>query len=204
MRQHDNRLLFAIWTAATYGLLRLGELLHRHLHVRWAQDIIQKDGSVLLHIPVGKTAEFRAGFDIKLFRIPVVSCPASAMERYLAESKHWSSMSASVPLFIKSDGKVPKRKWVVSCLRAYVKLIGLPVDNVSGHSFRKGGATSLANAKAPDHVIKVMGRWVSWAYQLYPSTSEDSIREAFEKMGRSEVVFAGFDPSSQLDVHYRQ
>jgi hypothetical protein len=36
-----------------------------------------------------------------------------------------------------------------------------------GHSFRRGGATSLANRGVPDSVIQILGRWLSDCYKLY-------------------------------------
>jgi hypothetical protein len=40
-------------------------------------------------------------------------------------------------------------------------------DGILGHSFRIGGATILAAAGYPDHVIKLAGRWSSDAFLTY-------------------------------------
>jgi hypothetical protein len=50
-----------------------------------------------------------------------------------------------------------------------------------GHSFRRGGATSLARAGVQEHTIKKMGRWKSSAYQLYIDHSHVQIKEAAVK-----------------------
>ena len=40
-------------------------------------------------------------------------------------------------------------------------------DRYKGHSFRIGGATSLAKRGVPSHIIQIMGRWRSECYKLY-------------------------------------
>ena len=47
-----------------------------------------------------------------------------------------------------------------------------------GHSFRKGGATSLHEAGQPDSLIKQMGRWASFAFATYIDTPLHMLVEA--------------------------
>ena len=47
--------------------------------------------------------------------------------------------------------------------------------NYSGHSFHIGAATTAASQGLPDHLIKILGRWSSDAYQRYSRTSAGSL-----------------------------
>jgi hypothetical protein len=51
-------------------------------------------------------------------------------------------------------------------------------DKFLGHSFRKGGATSLHEAGYPDSLIKMMGRWASFAFATYVHTPIHMLVEA--------------------------
>ena len=55
-------------------------------------------------------------------------------------------------------------------------VVGVDAARVGLHSFRIGGATSLALLGVPAHVIMVFGRWESLCYQLYTRTSESHLR----------------------------
>ena len=65
-----------------------------------------------------------------------------------------------------------------------------------GHSFRKGGATSLHEAGYPDSLIKIMGRWSSFAFATYIDTPLRMIIEA----GRSLLTKVDTNRSSFWDV----
>ncbi|KAI0820425.1 hypothetical protein BC628DRAFT_1276145, partial [Trametes gibbosa] len=45
--------------------------------------------------------------------------------------------------------------------------LGLDSSKYSGHSFRRGAATSAAAVGYADHEIQLLGRWRSDAYKLY-------------------------------------
>ena len=57
------------------------------------------------------------------------------------------------------------RDFVTCNLRASMKQLGLE-GNYSGHSFRRGAATSAKEAGLSDVDIQMLGRWKSDAYQL--------------------------------------
>ena len=52
-----------------------------------------------------------------------------------------------------------------------------------GHSFRKGGATSLHEAGHPDSLIRLMGRWASFAFATYIDTPTHMLIDAGRSMG---------------------
>ena len=60
--------------------------------------------------------------------------------------------------------------------------LGFPAEQYAGHSFRRGGATSLAMAGVPENLIKVLGRWLSFAYQGYMEVDRDQLAKAMQAM----------------------
>uniref|UniRef100_A0A1X7UVJ6 Tyr recombinase domain-containing protein n=1 Tax=Amphimedon queenslandica TaxID=400682 RepID=A0A1X7UVJ6_AMPQE len=68
------------------------------------------------------------------------------------------------------DGNPLTRDQFVRLLRDALSSRGIDSQQYSGHSFRIGAATAAAQANVPDHLIKVLGRWRSEAYQIYIQT----------------------------------
>ena len=64
-------------------------------------------------------------------------------------------------LWLCADGSVPTRGWFIRRLHQH-----FPSD-VGGHSLRAGGATALAQAGIPPHIIQAIGRWASDTFQIY-------------------------------------
>ena len=64
-------------------------------------------------------------------------------------------------LWLCADGSVPTCGWFIcwSCQH-------FP-SNVGGHSLWAGGATALAQAGIPPHIIQVIGCWASDTFQIY-------------------------------------
>lgn len=69
-----------------------------------------------------------------------------------------------------------------------------------GHSFRKGGATSLHEAGMPDSLIKTMGRWSSFAFATYITTSQALVIKAGRAMTSAKVLGrkVTFDPTNVM------
>jgi hypothetical protein len=179
-KQEEDVLLFAISTVATYGLFRLGELVGvsegGDSGILWRHVSRQHDAWVFT-LEQSKTDPFRHGAVVKVFKNSSVSCPFTAFDRYHALSSHKSD---DWPVFTLKDGSKVDRAWVTNRLRSRLAAMGMNANDYSGHSFRKGGASSLAERGVPDSTIKQMGRWKSVAYQRYVTVSEEKIREAFE------------------------
>ena len=68
-------------------------------------------------------------------------------------------------------------------LRRGLQAAGLEMSRFSGHSLRIGAATSAAAAGVPDHLIKMLGRWQSEAYQLYIRTPRESLLGVAQLIG---------------------
>ncbi|KAJ3524202.1 hypothetical protein NMY22_g11105 [Coprinellus aureogranulatus] len=64
-------------------------------------------------------------------------------------------------LWLRADGSIPTRGWFIPNLRSFFP------GNVGGHSLRSGGATALALAGIPPHIIQAIGRWAPNAFQAY-------------------------------------
>ncbi|KAF5349003.1 hypothetical protein D9758_012714 [Tetrapyrgos nigripes] len=60
-------------------------------------------------------------------------------------------------LWIKADGKVPTCDWFIKRLKSI-----LPNVNIAGHSLQSGGATSMAEAGVPPHLIQAARCWASY------------------------------------------
>ena len=71
------------------------------------------------------------------------------------------------PAFQAFHGDLITRDHVIKFLRVCLKKVGLDSSLFSGHSFRRGGAQSLADAGVSDEILKVVGRWRSDAFRLY-------------------------------------
>ena len=85
------------------------------------------------------------------------------------------------PLYLFQNSAFLTRNRVVDLLRR-----ALPdVPNINTHSFRRGGATALASAGIPAHIIQIMGRWQSNAFIKYIEIPDDFIAEAHRSMTRS-------------------
>ena len=184
----EDRLFFAVACVATYGLLRTSEifqsgpldnpgLLVSDLHV-------VSNSRFSLTLRKSKTDQRGQGVVVEFYANNSPSCPCRA---FLLG--YWSHMrgklSLNSPLFCYSPSLPYTKHAFVTKLRVVVQRLGLNPKEFSGHSFRRGGATSLAANGVADSTIKTIGRWRSVAYQVYIDTSEDSKRQASMVMARS-------------------
>ena len=64
-------------------------------------------------------------------------------------------------LWLHADSTVPTHDWFICCLQQHFP------SNVGGHSLRAGGATALAQAGIPAHIIQAIGHWASDTFQIY-------------------------------------
>jgi hypothetical protein len=90
-------------------------------------------------------------------------CPYSAISQML---RLLPTRHPDEPSFNFGPGRPLRRSEFISAIRSTLTIAGL-ADGIHGHSFRIGGATILAAAGYPDHVIKFAGRWTSDAYLTY-------------------------------------
>ena len=171
---YDNQLLWAACLVGFFGFLRAGEFTSSSPNSP-DEDIvavtdITRDPAypptfIRVHLRWSKTDPFSAGIDIYLGRTGGTICPVAAVLAFLAVRPAFKG-----PLFRFCDGSTLSRDRLVREVRSALHGCGIDPSCYSGHSFRIGAATSAAAAGVPDHIIKMLGRWESSAYQLYIRT----------------------------------
>lgn len=204
----------AMWLG-TCGLLRSGEFTRKaatrhtlklhHLAFydkrRAALDMSSLDSVQPLYMTIrldqSKTDPFRRGTD-------VVVSNARAIEYMVAYLRRRNCMLARQPLFVGDDGQALTTNALVSFTQSLITKAQLPNAHLFlGHSFRKGGATSLHEAGQPDSLIKLMGRWSSFAFATYIDTPLHMLIEAGQsmtKVDRSSERVSNNKPSTFWDV----
>ncbi len=195
----------AMWLG-TCGLLRSGEFAVRGKHacVLQRQHLVflndaMKDAlppaawqhatCVRVHIAASKTDPFRQGVDVLVGNKQAVR----AMATYLTRR---GITAGTDPLFVGADGALSVAE-LVAHMRALLQAAGVrQASKYAGHSFRRGGATSLHYAGVPDSLIRVMGRWRSFTFARYIDVDAQRVLAAGRSMTETEsasksVSFAG-------------
>ena len=156
-------------------------------------QLIKEDGSQVsmstpeqwisvTHMPLtlrtSKTDPFRKTVTIHIGN----AVPVQAMLSYLR--LHPCLRDPSAPLFVQSltNHNALTRDIMITITRLLLRKLGLNDNEYHGHSFRKGGATSLAKAGIADSVIQLVGRWLSDCYKLYVVTPLETLLDASRAM----------------------
>ena len=111
---------------------------------------------VSVNLRVSKTDPYRQGCTILLFATNYTLCPYVSLQRYLNVR---NAISQEGPLFCHKNGEAMTRSSFINLLHVGLQVANVPVDPVSGHSLRKGFATSAAAVSVQDNLISTMGRW---------------------------------------------
>jgi len=191
LSEHNHLVAWAVLTMGVFGMFRLGELLpegDKSLVLGENSVLWVNAGHAQVMLKASKTDPFREGVCVNLFaQLEDTVCPLAALRAVLAGRP---AAMAGKPLFTLSLGSVMTRAQLVEVLRMTVRDVAQRLNikfdenQFSGHSLRKGGATSLALRMVPDHLIQVLGRWRSDSYKLYISMSPERLAEASRAMGR--------------------
>ena len=108
---------------------------------------------------------------------------------------------ARLPLFVGNDGQALSATALVKFTQSLIEKANIPNAHLFlGHSFRKGGATSLHEADHPDSLIKIMGRWASFAFATYIDTPLHMMIEAGQSLRKVVHQPVLTKPSSSWDV----
>jgi hypothetical protein len=209
----------AMWLG-TCGLLRSGEfavkqhtrttlkLQHLTFHNDQSHELdpLNLHGQVpaymTLRIEVSKTDPFRRGTD-------VIISNSHAIEYMLAYLQHRNQSLNRLPLFVGENGQPLTASALVKFTQDLIQRAHIPNAQLFlGHSFRKGGATSLHEAGHPDSLIKIMGRWSSFAFATYIDTplrmiiaAGRSLRKVEHQSATSVVAATSNNSSSFWDVY---
>ena len=182
----EGAVLHAAFCLAFAAFLRIGEFTYTSRD-RQASDFSQwflTRRSVRLHedhleltLPVSKTDPFRRGITLTVAASGDQACAVSSL-RHLFKTK----ASLNDPLFQIEGGF--HRQMVTTKLRQI--LISLGVEgHYSGHSFRRGAATSARDAGLSEEEIQLLGRWKSDSYRLYIVTHPARILSASQRHQQS-------------------
>lgn len=163
---HDDLLFIAIVLTGFHALMRLGELtwpidktlrnwekVTKRASVRWHERAFE------IFLPGHKADQFFEGNRVIIQQNDLPTDPHIRFLSYLrSRDSHFPIHPA---LWLRADGSIPTRTFVT-------RRFALVFDkNISGQSLRSGGATSLAEAGVPPHIIQGVGRWKSEAFQIY-------------------------------------
>jgi hypothetical protein len=163
---HDDLLFFVLLLVGFHGLMRLGELVwpdrtalrdYRKVMKRSSVELLP--GGFSLFLPGHKADRFFEGNRVILQRNAADDDPDAPFRKYLASRDRLFPFHPE--LWLRADGSVPTRSWFIHLLRQHFR------SDVAGHSLRAGGATALAQAGVPPHIIQAIGRWASGTFQIY-------------------------------------
>lgn len=163
---HDDLLFAAILLTSFHGLMRLGENVwpdshqlqdYRKVIMRSSVDVL--DSSYSFTLPGHKADHQFEGNTVIIQKLNTPDDPHSVFRQYLHSRD--SRFPHNPELWLREDGSIPTRNWFIPRLKR------LFAGNVGGHSLRSGGATALALAGIPPHIIQAIGRWASDAFQAY-------------------------------------
>ena len=179
-----------VWGAcvvAFFGSFRFGELLPKKSYAHcndetllWNDIKFRKDGSVLIHIKIDKSRNMNGSY-VDIFEFPNKNCCAVRTLRKMRDLKY----KLGSPVFQFNNGKNICSAQLNSILYKLLKpIIGETASQITGHSFRAGLPSALANNPnmANDNDIKSWGRWSSDSYLLYTKLKLKQKRALFEKI----------------------
>ena len=187
----SNPLDINVWAIALilfFGLLRKGSVLPKSSkHSEWPNILLREDVSfhswgMMLKIRTTKTIQFKQ----RQLQIPMPKqsgymCPCQAIFRAMKLVSH-SPMQSPVFLIPYPRKPIPVTgPMFVKCIRACFSDKETQT-HISGHSFRRGGATLAYALGIPAETIRALGDWRSSAYLTYLDIDHPKLFCAIAKM----------------------
>ena len=163
---YNDALFLTILLTGFHGLMRLGELT-------WPDDKRHRDyRKVIMRNSVSvapKSFQYTLSGNKadRLFEGSLVLIQSTdlADDAWTPFVKYLSLRDRRFPyraeLWLTQEGTIPTRSWFLRLLRRHLS------GNIGGQSLRAGGATALAEAGVPPHLVQAIGRWTSEAFQIY-------------------------------------
>ena len=162
----DDILFLAILLTGFHGLLRLGELTwpdnsnlrdYRKVIMRSTVRVYPK--SFQFTLPGHKADRLFEGSHVLIQSTELGDDALRPFTKFLAMRDRLFPLRPE--LWLTENGSIPTRTWFLNRFHRHFS------GNVGGHSLRAGGATALAQAGIPPHMIQAIGRWSSEAFQIY-------------------------------------
>ena len=170
--------LHAAFCLAFAGFLRMGEFTYDKVENDFGLwnltrgSVSLSDDRLFLVIPSCKTDPFRRGVTLTISAASDEACAIKSLNnlftRFPKANHH--------PLFSNLAGTF-SRNYVTKKLQDGIRALGYE-RNYTGHSFRRGAATSARLAGLSEEEIQLLGRWKSNCYRLYVETYLDWIYNA--------------------------
>ena len=155
-------------------VLRVGHVC-KSVHSMKVKHVILTKEYVKIHISSSKTDQFgKNPQDIYLSRLNSPLCPCEILEDLL--SAPWATPESNL-FRIKGVSSLKTKDYLNFNLKlkGLSIALGLPVDRISTHSIRHGGATMLRNLGLSVDTIKKMGNWRSDAINNYLHQSQSDL-----------------------------
>ncbi|KDR75586.1 hypothetical protein GALMADRAFT_32023, partial [Galerina marginata CBS 339.88] len=157
-KSHDDMLFLAMITTGVDALLRLAAMAfpdklksRNYKKVTLRHTVNVSPTLYSFHLPGHKADRFFEGNTIIVRKTSLQTDPYRFFTRYLSSRDSLHPLKPE--LWLRQSGRVPTRSWFMRRMRKF-----FPKD-VGGASMRAGGATALAEAGAPPHLIQAIGRW---------------------------------------------
>ena len=141
-------------------------------------------------LPTSKTDPFHQGVTLTI----LVACDEACIVKSLRNFFERFPKSHYRPLFSSPAG-IFNRGYVIRKLQEGINILGYG-GNYTGHSFRRGAATSARLAGLSDEEIQLLGRWKSNSYRLYIDTPSEWIHNASSRHQRSQPPPLRIPPSN--------
>jgi hypothetical protein len=162
----DDTLFLAILMTGFHGLMRLGELtwpdnkkLRDYRKVIMRNSVLINPHSFQFTLPGHKADRLFEGNLILIQSTNLDDDACKPFKEYLSLRDRFFPLRAE--LWLRRNGTIPTRAWFLRILHHHLS------GNIGGQSLRAGGATALAEAGIPPHMVQAVGRWTSEGFQLY-------------------------------------
>jgi hypothetical protein len=167
---HDDLLFATLFLIGFTCLQRLGELVvpdnpaHREYHKISLRHTVERSSSHIIYLlPSHKADTFFEGNKILILRTSLFP----GIDTYKFVTQYLTQQDTLFPflpeLWLLQSGQPPTRSWFLNRLHTILP----DCCNISGHSLRSGGATTLASLGVPDTRIQALGQWASETFRIY-------------------------------------
>jgi hypothetical protein len=186
LSQHEDRLFLAASAMAVYSFWRSGEFTSRlgQDPRLFRRDFSWSGNRLSCKVLLGPTKTklwCRDTITTTFHSVSSIS-PTACMTQYLNGTPA-ALRSPCSPLFVHLDGSAISLSWMKSKTTTFLINLGLVPGELTGSSWRCGGAVSARDAGISDSIIMAMGRWSSSSYLSYLPVSEPNLAEAAARMG---------------------